>query len=84
MAWTLLYDNKVTPLFIPDFPLAEPNAGYNRLSLTMAFCWAVHKTIDQIKMGRSAEGAESRIITLTLSLKNIWAPPKKASNKSPN
>jgi hypothetical protein len=84
VAWTLLYDNKVTPLFIPDFPLAEPNAGYNRLSLTMAFCWAVHKTIDQIKMGRSAEGAESRIITLTLSLKNIWAPPMKASNKSPN
>jgi hypothetical protein len=80
-SWICLYDKKVSPHFILDFPLADSNAGYNRLSLIMAFCWAVHKIIDQIKMGRSAEGADSRIVALTMSLKNIWAPPKKTSKK---
>jgi hypothetical protein len=80
LSWAGLVGNKVSPLFIPDYPLADPKAGYNRLALTMAFCWAVHKTIDQIKMGRSAEGADARVVTMTMSLKNIWAPANKSNH----
>ena len=46
----------------------------------VAFSWAVHKTIDQVKVGRSAEGADARIVTLTMSLKGIWAPAKKINH----
>ena len=76
-AWVCLLSRKVTPCFVADFPLADANAGYNRLAQVMCFCWAVHKTVDQIKSGRSAEGAAGRIISLTVSLRNIWAPAKK-------
>jgi hypothetical protein len=76
--WVKHYDNKRSPIFILDSPPADPDAGYNRLALVLSFCWAVHKIISQIKMGRSAEDADARIVTLTMSLKNIWAPVKKA------
>jgi hypothetical protein len=42
----------------------------------MAFCWAVYKTIGQIRMGRCAAGATERAVALTISLRNIWAPVK--------
>jgi hypothetical protein len=61
-------------LHIVNLPLADPKAGYCRLALLMAFCWACHKVIDQIRMGRSAEGADARIAYTTLSLRSIWAP----------
>jgi hypothetical protein len=77
-AWVCLLSKKVTPCFVLDFPLADVEAGYNRLALVMSFCWAVHKTIDQIRSGRSAIGSDSRIVTLTISLRNIWAPIKKS------
>ena len=75
--WVCLLSRKVTPCFIIDFPLADTKSGYNRLALVMCFCWAVHKTIEQIRSGRSSEDADRRIITLTVSLSNIWAPAKK-------
>jgi hypothetical protein len=81
VSWDCLFEKRSLPLFITDYPLADPEAGYCRLALTMAFCWAVHKITDQIKAGRSAEGAESRIVTLTLTFKNIWAPAIKKSKK---
>ena len=80
LPWAALAVNKVSPLFIPDYPPADPKAGYSRLALVMAFSWAVHKTIDQIKVGRSAEGADARAVALTMSLKNIWAPAKKTNH----
>ena len=80
MPWAGLAVNKVSPLFIPDYPPADPKAGYSRLALIMAFSWAVHKTIDQIKVGRSAEGADARAVALTMSLKNLWAPAKKTKH----
>ena len=76
LPWAALAVNKVSPLFIPDYPPADPKAGYNRLALTMAVCWSVHRAIDQVKMGRSADGADARIVSLTISLINIWAPAK--------
>jgi hypothetical protein len=76
-AWICLHSKKVTPCFILDFPLAEADAGYNRLAMVMCFCWAVHKTIDQVKSGQSAEGADRRIVANTMSFKSIWAPIKK-------
>jgi len=75
--WTKLYDGKLSPIFILDSPPADHDAGYNRLALVMSFCWAIHKIIGQIKMGRCAEDADTRAIALTLSLRNIWAPVKK-------
>jgi hypothetical protein len=75
--WIKSFDGKLSPIFILDFPLAEHGAGYNRLALVMSFCWAIHKIIDQIRMGRCADEADARAVTLTLSLKNIWAPVKK-------
>ena len=80
LPWAGLAVNKVSPLFIPDYPPADPKAGYSRLALIMAFSWAVHKTIDQIRVGRSAEGADARIVSLTMSLRNIWAPAKKSNH----
>ena len=79
--WGKLFDTKLSPLFIMDSPPADHDAGYNRLSLVMSFCWAIHKTIGQIRVGRCAQGADARAIALTLSLRKIWAPvkmPKKA------
>ena len=77
--WVKHYDNKRSPIFILDTPPADPGAGYNRLALVASFCWAVNKIISQIRMGRSAEDAEARIVTLTMSLRNIWAPVKKVT-----
>ena len=76
--WVKHYDNKRSPIFILDSPPADPGAGYNRLALVVSFCWAVNKIISQIRMGRSAEDAKAHIVTLTMSLRNIWAPVKKA------
>ena len=76
-AWVCLLSRKVTPVFVLDFPLADANAGYNRLAQIMSFCWAVHKIVDQIKSGQCADGAAGRIISLSVSLSNIWAPAKK-------
>ena len=75
--WIKFFDSKLSPIFILDFPPAMHGAGYNRRALVMSFCWAIHKIIDQIRMGRCAEEADARAVTLTLSLKNIWAPVKK-------
>jgi len=79
--WHSLMANKVSPLFITDFPLAEPNDGYCRLALIMSFCWAINKTISQIRMGRCATGAGGRAVALTMSLKNIWARAKKTGKR---
>jgi len=70
-------DNKTTPIFIIDSPPADKAAGYSRIALVMSFCWAIHKIISHIKMGRCAAGADTRAIALTLTLRNIWAPVKK-------
>jgi len=75
-AWYSSFSNKNSPLFILDYPHAAVNSGYNRLSLVMAFCWAVDKTISQIRMGRNATGATERAVALTMTLRNIWAPVK--------
>jgi hypothetical protein len=72
--WRSVFSGKISPLFILDYPPAEDNQGYNRLSLVMSFCWAVYKTIGQIRMGRCATGATERAVALTISLRNIWAP----------
>ena len=77
--WYRITTNKTSPLFITDFPLADDNQGYNRLALIISFCWAIYKTIGQIKMGRSADGACARAVSLTMSLRNIWTSDK--SNK---
>jgi hypothetical protein len=82
--WTPHFASKTTPLFIVDFPLADSTSGYHRVVIVMAFCWAVHKTLAQIRMGRSASGASERAVSLTLELKNIWAPAKpKPKRKKP-
>jgi hypothetical protein len=75
-AWYSSFSSKNSPLFILDYPPAEGTSGYNRLSLVMSFCWAVYKTIGQIRMGRSATDATGRAVALTLTLRNIWAPIK--------
>ena len=80
--WISLLDLKVSPIFIPDYQPAAPDAGYSRIALVMAFCWAIYKIIDQIKAGRSSDKADARAIALTISLRNIWAPVKKP-NKLP-
>jgi hypothetical protein len=59
-------------LYLLISPPADKQLGYNRLALTMVFCWAVYKTISQIRMGRSAVGASERIVTMTLDFRNIW------------
>ena len=74
--WCSVFRGKISPLFILDYPPAVDNQGYNRLSLVMSFCWAVYKTIGQVRMGRCATGATERAVALTISLRNIWAPVK--------
>jgi hypothetical protein len=82
--WAHHFASKVTPLFIIDFPLGGKDSGYCRLTLIMAFCWAVYKTIGQIRMGRCAQGAGERAAALTISLNNIWLTRKpKAKIKKP-
>ena len=79
--WYNSFSSKTSPLFILDYPPAEASLSYNRLSLVMAFCWAVYKTIGQIRMGRCATGATERAVALTISLRNIWAPVKGNNNR---
>ena len=80
--WFRSFGRKSSPLFIPDYPLAGVVSGYCRLPLVMSFCWAVYKIIGQIRMGRCASGASERVVALTISLKNIWAPgPAKRNGK---
>ena len=81
--WVSLLDQKVSPIFIPDYQPAAPDAGYSRIALVMAFCWSIYKIIEQIKAGRSSDKADARAIALTISLRNIWAPVKKP-NKLPS
>ena len=82
--WAHHFASKVSPLFIIDFPLGGKDSGYCRLILLMAFCWAVYKTIGQIRMGRCAQGAGERAAALTISLNNIWLTRKpKAKIKKP-
>jgi hypothetical protein len=76
-AWHDLIINKTSPIFITDFPLEDAQADYCRLALIMSFCWAINKSISQIRMGRCASGAGERAVALTISLRNIWAPTKK-------
>jgi hypothetical protein len=75
--WVHHFANKVSPLFIIDYPETVNCIGYCRLALIMAFCWAVYKVVGQIRMGRCAEGAGERVVSLTILLRNIWAPVKK-------
>jgi hypothetical protein len=77
--WISSLDQKVSPIFVPDYPPASSDAGYSRIALLMSFCWSVHKVIDQIKAGRSSDGAGTRAISMTLSLRRIWAPVRKAN-----
>jgi hypothetical protein len=79
--WYNSFSSKTSPLFILDYPPAEAGFSYNRLSLVMTFCWAVYKTIGQIRMGRCATGATERAVALTISLRNIWAPVKGNNNR---
>ena len=72
--WISLLDSKVSPIFIPDYPPAASGAGYNRIALVMSFCWSIHKVIDQVKAGRSSDKADARAISMTMSLRSIWAP----------
>ena len=80
-AFATISKSKTSPIFFPDYRPASAKLGYNRLSLVMCFCWAVHSTIGQIRMGRSPMKAGDRILALTLSLRYIWAPTVKASSK---
>jgi hypothetical protein len=79
--WYCTTTSKTTPLFITDYPLADANRGYNRLALVISFCWAIYKTISQIKMGRSASGACARAVSLTMSLRKIWTSAKNGKRK---
>ena len=79
--WYSTTTSKTTPLFITDYPLADANQGYNRLALVISFCWAIYKTISQIKMGRSATGACARAVSLTMSLRKIWTSAKNRKRK---
>ena len=82
--WVQHFANKVNPLFIIDFPLGGKNCGYSRLTLVMSFCWAIYRTIGQVRMGRCVEGAGERAVSLTLSLNNVWSPVKpRAKLKKP-
>ncbi len=72
------FENSSAPLYALDYPPADGKGGYNRLGLVMTFCWAIHKTISQIRMGRVALGADRRACALILSLKNIWCPSSKS------
>jgi len=72
------FENSSVPIYALNYPPADGGEGYNRLSLVMTFCWAIHKTINQVRMGRDALGADRRACALTLSLKSIWSPASKA------
>jgi len=78
LAFASCFENTSIPLYGIDYPPAVGKGGYNRLSLVMSFCWAIHKTISQIRMGRVALDADHRAYALTLSLKSIWNPISKA------
>ena len=77
LAWASLFVDRTLPLYIIDYPLADSGFRYNRLALVLTFCWAVHKAIGQIRNGRCAENADSRIVALTLSMNNIWMKSSK-------
>ena len=75
------FSSKTNPLFVLDYPPAGSSLGYSRLSFVMCFCWAVYKTIEQVRMGRDNEGAAERVLLLTLSLKNLWKTRVKKPSK---
>ena len=76
----------VSPVFLTDFLLADPNGGYNGLALVMCFCRAINKTNSQIRMslGQCATGAGERVVDLTISLENIWACASPCNPHVPN
>jgi hypothetical protein len=78
--WVVHFQSS-SPIFIPAFQPAPREAGYNRIAFIMSFSWATLKAIDQIRAGRSSTNADSRIVSLTISLRNIWAPAKKRRGK---
>ena len=78
LSFASYFENSAIPLYGIDYPPAVDGKGYNRLCLVMTFCWAIHKTISQIRMGRVALDADRRACALTLSLKSIWNPTSKA------
>jgi len=78
--WVVHFQSS-SPIFIPAFQPAPREAGYNRIAFIMSFSWATLKAIDQIRAGRSSTNADSRIVSLTISLRNIWAPAKKHRGK---
>jgi hypothetical protein len=75
--WASLFADRTAPLYIIDYQIADPNTGYCRLALVLTFCWAIHKTINQIRSGRDALNADSRAEALTISLSNIWRKSNK-------
>jgi hypothetical protein len=82
VSWHSVFSNMATPLYIPAYPLAPSPSAYNRLALVTSFCWATYKTIGQIRMGRTAECADARVVSMTLDLKNIWAHPSSSSKNN--
>jgi len=82
--WVQHFADKVSPLFIIDFPLGGKDCGFCRLALVLSFCWAIYRTIGQVRMGRCVEGAGERAVSLTLSLTNVWSTVKpRAKLKKP-
>ena len=68
---------ELPPCLLLTTRFSDPNIGYCRLALVMSFCWAIHKTINQIRSGRDALNADIRAEALTVSLSNIWRKPSK-------
>jgi hypothetical protein len=82
VAWHGEFNNKTTPLYIPDYPKASRQSDHNRFAIVISFCWATYKTISQIRMGRTADNAGARVVSMTLGLKNIWAHPNGSSKRN--
>ena len=74
--WISSFEDRTLPLYLIDYSTADPKLGYNRLALVMSFCWAVHKTISQIRNGRDPSNADIRTASLTETLNNVWSKSK--------
>jgi hypothetical protein len=82
LVWASSFIGRNAPFYIIDYPIADPMLGYSRLALIMAFCWSIHKTINQIRSGRDPSNADLRVATLTISLDKLWSKPKPNSKSS--
>ena len=80
--WISSFEDRDLPLYLIDYSTADPKLGYNRLALVMTFCWAVHKTISQIRNGRDPTNADIRTASLTVSLNNVWSKSKLSTKGS--